>query len=164
MHQKIRQRDLFCAKGDTYRFTTPLPPTYKDATILDPSSAWCCLAGICTGSLVPPTSPCCSIEGWIHSQRRNRFDQKLVKNSFAHTQTWSWGRVWTTLSITVGYRACHRWARWLARRGTRSLSPDSSTVTHTDLICSESRLMYPPITCTEHLFLVISDSLLCEID
>ncbi len=21
---------------------------------------------------------CCSVEGWIHSQRRNRFDQKLV--------------------------------------------------------------------------------------
>ncbi len=30
-----------------------------------------------------------SVEGWIHSQRRNRLDQKLVeKLSFVYTQTW----------------------------------------------------------------------------
>jgi hypothetical protein len=28
---------------------------------------------------------------------------------------------------------------------------ERSTVTHTDLICSESRLVQAPITCTQHL-------------
>jgi hypothetical protein len=41
---------------------------------------------------------------------------------------------------------------------------DCSTVTHTDLICSESRLVYPPVTYTQQFFLVIRHSLLCEID
>ena len=31
---------------------------------------------------------CWSIEGWIHSQGRNKLNQNLVEKLFAHTQTW----------------------------------------------------------------------------
>jgi hypothetical protein len=40
---------------------------------------------------------CWSIEGWIHSQRRNRLDQKLVeKLVLTHTNLVLGGRVWMT--------------------------------------------------------------------
>jgi hypothetical protein len=72
---------------------------------------------------------CWSIEGWIHSQRRNSLDQKLVeKLVYTHTHKpgvegeFGWH---TTSSITLGHRVCHRWDRWWERRGTGSLIVDS---------------------------------------
>ncbi len=69
---------------------------------------------------------CWPIEGWIHSQRRNRLDQKLVEKLVrTHTNLVlreSLDDTLRDLMITMGHRACHRWARWWERRGTGSLS------------------------------------------
>ena len=53
---------------------------------------------------------CWSVEGWIHSQRRNRLDQKLVEKLVrTHTNLVMRESLDdTTPSITVGHRACHR--------------------------------------------------------
>ena len=70
---------------------------------------------------------CLSIEGWIHSQRRNRLDHCAEVGWQTRSPTHKPGAEgefgWhTTWSITVGHRACHRWTRWWERRGTGSLS------------------------------------------
>ena len=61
-----------------------------------------------------------SIEGWIHSKRRNRLSQELVERLLrAHTnlvfRQSSGCHPWS--SITVGHRVCYGWTR----TGTRSL-------------------------------------------
>jgi hypothetical protein len=99
---------------------------------------------------------CYSIEGWIHSQRRNTFDQKLVEklvrshknlvlrqsldDTIRHLLPWD-------IEIVIDEPVDEH------EEEPEVLSVDCSTVTHTDLICSEARLVYPPITCTEHIFL-----------
>ncbi len=50
-----------------------------------------------------------SIEGWIHSQRRNRLDQKLVEKLVRVHTNLCWGRVWITHYV-------------IYYRGTKSLS------------------------------------------
>ncbi len=70
---------------------------------------------------------CWSIEGWIHSKRGIRSIRRQWRHSFAHTQTLYWGSEgefgWLPASsITLGHRVYHRWSRWWARRGARSLS------------------------------------------
>jgi hypothetical protein len=89
----------------------------------------------------------CCIEEWILTQRRNRFDQKLVETLVrSHTN------LVLRESLDDTLRHLLPWdielvidepvTSWWTRRGTRSFSVDCSTVTHTDLICSESRLVY----------------------
>ena len=46
----------------------------------------------------------------------------------------------TRWSITVGHRAGHRWTRWWARRGTRSLSVDCCYSNQLDLLRVETRV------------------------
>jgi hypothetical protein len=51
---------------------------------------------------------CWSIEGWIHSQRRNRLDQKLVEKLVRTYRKLV--RVWMTHYVIYyrGHRVCHR--------------------------------------------------------
>jgi len=67
---------------------------------------------------------CRSIEGWIHSKRRNKLHQTLVEK-LVHTHTSLVAR--ESLDDTLHHllpwdRSYHRLSRWWTRRGTRSLS------------------------------------------
>ncbi len=118
-----------------------VPATYPECLFRQNVSVWKVQCRMSYGSqhgVMCSVSVCdhyWSIEGWIHSQRRNTLDQKLVEKLV---------RVHTNLVL-----------RESLDDTLRDLLPWV-----TDLICWESRLVYPPIICMEHLFWVFLHNLL----
>ena len=108
---------------------------------------------------------CWSVEQFIRSKRKNRLSQELVetliRRSFALTN------LVLRKSLDAARDHLFMWDIELVMTSPNRNPKFKCGFFNgyfTDLICLESRLMYPPITCTQHLFLVISHSLLCEID
>ena len=96
---------------------------------------------------------CWSVEGWIHSQRRNRLDQKLVEKLV---------RAHTNLALRESLDdALHHLLPWDIELvidepvDEEEEEPEVKVwivVTQTYLIGRESRHAYGPIVCMQHLF------------
>jgi hypothetical protein len=104
---------------------------------------------------------CLSIEGWIHSKRRNKIHQTLVeKLVHSHTNLLLRESLDDSISsITVWHRAYHRWSRWWARGGTRRLSVHYFSSYLICLLKVETHT-WSQRTCIKHLFLVMLTTLL----